>query len=68
MDEFTALHFASYMGNYEMIEYLILKGADPFSKNQSNINMLHCGAQGDKPISLAYFLKMGLDINCRDKR
>lgn len=68
VDEFTALHFASYMGSYEMVEYLILKGADPFSQNQSHINMLHCGAQGDKPISLAYFLKMGLDINSRDKR
>jgi ankyrin repeat protein len=29
--------------------------------------MLHVGAQGDQPISIAYFLKLGLDINSRDK-
>ena len=30
--------------------------------------MLHCGAQGDQPISIAYFLKLNLDINSRDIR
>lgn len=30
--------------------------------------MLHCGAQGDQPISIAFFLSLGLDINSKDKR
>lgn len=30
--------------------------------------MLHVAAQGDQPSSLVYFVKMGLDINERDKR
>lgn len=46
-DDFTSLHFASYHGNCRMIQYLIMNGADPFAKNKSDINMLHCGAQGD---------------------
>lgn len=51
-----------------MIELLIVKGANPFAENQININMLHCGVHGDRPISLAYFLKLGLNINSADKR
>ena len=43
-DQFTALHFASFFGNYEMIEYLILHGANPYATNDSDINMLHVGA------------------------
>ena len=43
-DSFTALHFASFFGNYEMIEYLILHGANPYATNDSDINMLHVGA------------------------
>ena len=30
--------------------------------------MLHVSAQGDQPISLAYFLSIGLDINSQDTR
>jgi palmitoyltransferase ZDHHC13/17 len=30
--------------------------------------MLHVAAQGDQPVSLAYFLRRGLDINSTDKR
>ena len=30
--------------------------------------MLHVSAQGDQPLSLVYFLKLGLDINSMDKR
>ena len=30
--------------------------------------MLHVGAQGDQPLSIALFLKLGLDINSRDQR
>ena len=43
-DSFIALHYASFHGNYFLIQYLIAVGSDPFSLNKCNINMLHCGA------------------------
>lgn len=67
-DSFTPLHFSSFHGNYELINYLLKNGGDPFAKNKCDINMLHCAAQGDQPISLAIFLQLGLDINSPDTR
>lgn len=67
-ESFTALHFASFFGNLTLAVYLIGVGADPFSTNKCDINMLHVAAQGDQPRSLAFFLRQGLDINSRDKR
>lgn len=29
--------------------------------------MMHVGAQGDSPFSIAYFRKMGISVNSRDK-
>lgn len=51
-----------------MIKYLMSLGGDPFAVNPCDINMLHVAAQGDQPLSLALFLKLGLDINSRDQR
>ena len=48
-DSFTAMHFASFFGNFEMIEYLMSHGGNPMATNKSDINMLHVAAQGDKP-------------------
>jgi ankyrin repeat protein len=62
------MHFASFFGNYGLIQYLIEEGGDAFATNAQEINMLHVGAQGDQPISIALFLSLGLDINSRDKR
>jgi ankyrin repeat protein len=41
------MHFAAFYGNYQMIEYIISMGGDPFAQNKCNINMLHVAAQGD---------------------
>ena len=41
---FTALHFASFHGNLTMIRLLMTHGADIFSKNKMDINMLHVAA------------------------
>lgn len=49
-----------------MIKYLISHGSDPFAHNKSKINMMHVAAQGDQPISLAFFKNLGLDINTKD--
>ena len=41
---FSALHFAAYHGNVEMIELLINLGADIFIKNNIGQNVLHVAA------------------------
>ena len=41
------MHFASFFGNYTLIQYLISQGADTDVVNSSDINLLHVGAQGD---------------------
>lgn len=51
-----------------MSKLLIENGADKFSVNTFGINMLHTAAQGDQPISLYYFSRLGLDLRSRDHR
>ena len=55
----TALHFASFHGNIEMIEFLVtdLKADISIIDNQG-LNVLHAAAQGDKPASIIYFLRL----------
>lgn len=64
---FTALHFAAYHGNPRMIEALVDSGANVYATNKQEINMLHVAAQGDSPYSIAYFKKMGISVNSRDR-
>ena len=47
-EEFTALHFATYHGNFELIELLtdVMK-ADFRAKNIYGANVLHIASQGD---------------------
>lgn len=54
-DEFTALHYASFKGNIQIIQTLMDNGADMFAKNMFGLNVMHIAAQGDQPISLYYF-------------
>ena len=55
-DGFTALHFASFHGNMQMIKLLVKHGANIHAQNKQGINMLHVAAQGDAPVSMGYFL------------
>ena len=43
-NKFTALHYASYMGNHFLAQYLIKKGADFQLLAESKLNMLHVAA------------------------
>jgi ankyrin repeat protein len=43
-DGFTALHFASFRGNIELVEVLLNSGADMYLKNSYGINVMHVGA------------------------
>ena len=69
-EEFTALHFAVYHGNWDIIQTLTEQlGADYQKRNIYGANVLHISAQGDQPAPLYYFCKIrGLDINSTDKR
>jgi len=51
-----------------MIRLLVKHGADVHAINRQGINMLHVSSQGDSPVSLAYFLEKGLNINSMDYR
>ena len=52
---FTALHYASYKGNIEIIIKLIENGADYEVTNFRGLNVLHMAAQGNQASSLVYF-------------
>lgn len=55
-EKFTALHFASYHGNFELIKLMIDEmGADVRVTNVYGANCLHIAAQGDQPVSIYYF-------------
>jgi ankyrin repeat protein len=43
-DGFSALHFASFRGNIDLIECLMHNGADMEQKNIFGINVMHIGA------------------------
>jgi len=64
----TALHYASYKGNIELINILIENGADVEVVNNRGLNMLHFAAQGNQPVSLVYFKdKHFLNIHSMDE-
>jgi len=68
-DEFTALHFATYHGNHELITALIDNcEADIYKKNKFGSSVLHIAAQGDQAMPLYLFKEKGLDINMVDNK
>lgn len=68
-EEFTALHFATYHGNYSLIRFLIDNAnADIHKRNKFGSTVLHIAAQGDQALPLIYFHRKGMDINIRDNR
>ena len=64
----TALHYASYKGNYSIIKLLINLGADEFSLSNMQLNVFHFCAQGKKPNSLMYFYIKYKDHKNMEKR
>jgi palmitoyltransferase len=64
-EKFTALHFASYHGNFDLIKLMVDEmGANVHVINVYGATCLHIAAQGDQPISLFYFaMHQNLDIN-----
>lgn len=52
---FTALHYASYRGNIDIVTKLIDNGAEIEVTNNRGINVIHMAAQGNQPSTLVYF-------------
>lgn len=68
-EEFTALHFATYHGNYNLIKFLIdTAKADIHKRNKFGSTVLHIAAQGDQALPIYYFHSLGMDINIKDNR
>ena len=68
-DGLTALHYASFRGNLEVIKYLTKLGANPFIEDKDGHNVIHIAAQGDKVNVIYYFLQnFNFDVNDEDHR
>ena len=67
----TALHYASFKGNIDVIQKLIVYGADISALTKKKLNVLDFACQGNKPNSLVYFdyyHKNKIDLNELDER
>ena len=53
--DLSAVHFAAFNGNLELLRELVIFGADIHSCNHLGMNALHMAAQGDQP-SIIYYL------------
>lgn len=65
-EQFTALHMASFRGNYKIVELLIENKANIHAINKDGLTMMHTAAQGDQALMLYFFKNQGLDINQKD--
>ena len=69
LDGLTAIHYAAFRGNIEIIQYLINYGGSPFVKDNDGHNVIHIAAQGDKVNVIHYFIKnFTFDVNERDSK
>ena len=60
---YTALHYAAFRENIDIIKLLIDSGGNYLDRNLRGLNMLHVAAQGDQPEVLIYFKeKYNMDI------
>jgi len=66
-DAYSAILYAAFRGNIDIIEALIENQADYLDSSLKGLNVLHMAAQGDKPEVLIYFKeKYGMDISQKD--
>jgi ankyrin repeat protein len=69
-EAFTALHFASFHGNLDLVIQLVEEYfSDILKKNLFGASALHIAAQGDQPAPLYYLVTVkGMDVNDGDDR
>ena len=62
----TALHHAAASGNFELFQYLIRKGSDPFCLTKDNCNSLYIAAlKGHLDICRTLLENYNLDVHLR---
>ena len=57
----TAIHYASFRGEVQIIKLLIENGAEINKKTKRGLNVIHYAAQGNKSSSLMYFYRNHLE-------
>lgn len=69
-EKFTAIHFATYHGNFDLIKMLVEElHADFKTQNVFGSSVIHIAAQGDQPLPLFYFIVIkNMDVNLTDNR
>jgi palmitoyltransferase len=64
----TAIHYAAFRGNIQIIKNLIECGSNLEFTTKKGLNVLHLAAQGDQSNSLVFFIeKYGFSIESVDK-
>lgn len=67
-DGFTAIHFASYRGNTELVQFLESFGGNLYQTNAHGMNIMHIGAQGNQPVSIIFAAERGIKITTLDNK
>jgi len=66
LTEYTALMWASYYEEFEIIKYLVESGADINFRNHTNSSALIKASMNDKFKTIKYLIHKGADINVFD--
>ena len=66
-DGLTAIHYAAYKGNIQILDYLKNKGGNLKAETQNEVNALHLAAQTDKVETFIYYRGI-LGINSIDRK
>lgn len=62
-DNYTALHRASYNGKVNVLEYLLLKGANIHARTADGWQALHCACHSNKVDAVSLLLQNNAYIN-----
>ena len=65
-DGLTPLMFAAFVEKPDVVDFLLLKGADPHLEDPFGRNALHYAAEGDDITVIEKCLSCGLDIESKD--
>jgi uncharacterized protein len=69
MTKMTALHFAAYDDNKEMVSYLISKGADKNLKLRGGVSIIRALRDENRTDMVNYLLSVGvLDDGCQEEK
>jgi len=64
----TALHYAAFNGNVEIINLLIKNGADVKAKAKDGVTPLHYAASKNSKDAVKILIEKGADINAKDAK